>query len=201
MTRIYCKTCHRAEAGCICRFVCPVDNQPLVVLLQHPSEVKQSKGTVALLQLSLKRCVVFIGQDFSQHQGLTQIIDQYKNNISLLYPSEQANSLVREHYQPGPSQDQCIILLDGTWKKAYRMYMMSKKLHSIRQVSLPDGMIGQYLIRKTKKNNALSTLEASCYALAIIENVPLKYQHLLNKFVAFNQFQLSFLPPAHQPDT
>ena len=107
-------------------------------------------------------------------------------------------------------------------EKAYRMFMLSSNLQKLEQVCLPDELAnsGQYLIRKVAKRNALSSLEACCFALALIEGelteaelVEKKseetesistsqavncglYQNLLDNFAQFNQFQLSFRPSA-----
>ncbi|MDX2369037.1 MAG: DTW domain-containing protein, partial [Colwellia sp.] len=113
-----------------------------------------------------------------------------------------------------------LIILDGTWKKAYRMFMLSPNLQALKQVCLPDALAnsGQYLIRKVAKKNALSSLEACCFALALLDNELREnkldenqlgdsilnnmkqsvdcglYQNLLKKFTEFNKFQLSFRP-------
>jgi DTW domain-containing protein YfiP len=92
-----------------------------------------------------------------------------------------------------------LILLDGTWKKAYKMFKLSKNLCGLPQISLPEALAsaGQYHIRKVAKKNALSSLEACCYALELFEKND-KYQQLIDKFVEFNAFQLSFRPQEHQ---
>ncbi len=97
-------------------------------------------------------------------------------------------------------------------KKLIVCLCYQKNLHSLAQICLPESIAnsGQYLIRKVAKKNALSSLEATCYALALLEgelsismlNIELgeskycidakRYQPLLNKFSQFNQFQLSF---------
>ena len=111
------------------------------------------------------------------------------------------------------TKELCLIILDGTWKKAYRMFALSENLQSLPQVCLPESLAnsGEYVIRKVAKKNALSSLEACCYALALLERNPVsyidsnivpnvehldlhRYQPLLNKFSQFNQFQLSFRP-------
>ena len=200
MSRQYCCQCQRPEKSCICHFMTDVSNAVHVVVLQHPSEVSQSKGTLALLAGSLKSCSVLIGEDFSDDEILKQLLAQYKNNIYLLYPSDEASEVsaiagsLSGQKAPSILDKRCIILLDGTWKKAYRMYMLSKNLHQIPHICLPADLTGRYLIRKTAKKNALSTLEACSYALGIMEGNPKKYQYLLEQFVQFNQFQLSFLP-------
>jgi len=170
---------------------------PHVVVLQHPGEVGQTKGTLPLLAGSLQSCSVLVGEDFCEHEELKAILEQYRDNIYLLYPSEEAVELGAGELFAGPGASgtkTCIILLDGTWKKAYRMYMLSKVLHQIPHLCLPGNLTGRYLIRKTAKKNALSTLEACCYALGLMENNPEKYTGLLEMFLKFNQFQLSFHP-------
>jgi hypothetical protein len=100
--------------------------------------------------------------------------------------------------------------------------MLSSNLQVLKQVCLPDSLAnnGQYLIRKVAKKNALSSLEACCFALALIEDELAEpevadktlgdkasnelnqlincglYQNLLGNFAQFNQFQLSFRPSA-----
>ncbi|WDE13753.1 tRNA-uridine aminocarboxypropyltransferase [Thalassomonas haliotis] len=196
MSRQYCCQCQRPEKACICHLMTDVDNIPHVVVLQHPSEVGQTKGTLPLLAGSLKSATVLVGEDFCEHEELKQLLEHYRDNIYLLYPSEDALTLGSGQYVAGQaiSGKSCIILLDGTWKKAYRIYMLSKVLHQIPHLCLPADLTGRYQIRKTAKKNALSTLEACCYALGIIENNPQKYRNLLEQFVKFNQFQLSFHP-------
>ena len=164
-----------------------------MVILQHPSEIKQSKGTVSLLQQSLTQCEVLIGEDFSENEALTTLLSHYADNIALLFPSEDAieinfpKEIISKISYKAKKYDitdvQCIVILDGTWKKAYKMFMVNPCLHQIKHFVLPEGIESQYHIRKTKKNNALSSLEACCHALAMLENEQEKYQVLINKFI------------------
>jgi len=206
--RALCQHCQRPEKTCICAFVTPVNNDIHVVVLQHPSECSQTKGTIALLAKSLCSCQVIVGEDFSDNEQLRQVFVKYQ--ALLLYPSENAQELSGElnnlpQYHALENQNPnniikpyCLIILDGTWKKAYKMFMLSKALKQLPQVCLPAAQAnaGQYHIRKVDKKNALSSLEACCYALALLEDTE-KYQKLIKKFVKFNQFQLSFRPKHH----
>ncbi|TWX71868.1 DTW domain-containing protein [Colwellia demingiae] len=235
MSRTLCPCCQRPPKACICTFIADIENDIHLVVLQHPSEVSQTKGTVALLAKSLQSCQVIVGESFDEEASFLQMMEQYQ--LVLLYPGEQAQTLDQNLVMKLTNHDQsneniethaksntnteakplCLLILDGTWKKAYRMFMLSTKLQQLPQVCLPDYLAntGQYLIRKVAKKNALSSLEASCYALALLEqsteqiydsaeqgndSVPItpehagKYQPLLEKFQQFNQFQLSFRP-------
>ncbi|MEW6992561.1 tRNA-uridine aminocarboxypropyltransferase [Colwelliaceae bacterium 6441] len=197
MSRPYCSSCQRPQVSCICHLTFSTKNNVHVVVLQHPSEEHQTKGTVKLLEQSLSSCQVFIGEDFSQHQGLIEVLNQYKRNTVLLYPSDKATVLqgeLNENMTKINQKIECIILLDGTWKKAYRLYMMNSALHKIPHCVLPDSLKGEYQIRKTKKHGALSTLEACCYGLGMIEKQPENYLGLLEQFKKFNVMQLAFLP-------
>lgn len=203
MSRVLCQQCQRPEKACICAFTVAIDNHIPVIVLQHPSEVKQSKGTVSLLQQSLANCEVIVGETFADSDILRQRLIQYADKIVLLYPSKQALTLnfpalnitdnnQSKDIEPKLSEIKCIIILDGTWKKACRMFMSNACLRNIKHIVLPQGIASLYEIRKTKKDHALSSLEACCHALARVENEPEKYQNLLNSFVKFNQFQQSF---------
>jgi DTW domain-containing protein YfiP len=178
MSRILCRQCQRPTIACICDFIGKIDNPTAVLVLQHPSEVKQSKGTVALLSRSLSHCQVIVGEDFSLHAELNLLLANHQ--VLLLYPSAQAQVLtlakneLDNTYINGDNNSQqpkLLIILDGTWKKAYRMFMLSSNLQALNQVCLPDILAnsGQYLIRKVAKKNALSSLEACCFALALLE--------------------------------
>ncbi len=211
MSRKLCQECQRPERACICGFTADIVNQVHVAILQHPSEVSQTKGTVALLARTLRSCQVIVGENFNSSDALQRLIEQYQ--LLLLYPGEQAQELshgftrklaeTKNNDKLSNNKALCLLILDGTWKKAYRMFMLTTKIHELPQVCLPESLAnaGQYHIRKVAKKNALSSLEACCYALALLEHSHEfkisvsnagKYQLLLEKFKQFNQFQLSF---------
>ena len=193
MSRQCCQQCQRPQTACVCRFTCKINNQVQVIVLQHPKEQGQSKNTVTLLQGSLTKCQVFIGETFQQNTALIELIESFQGNIALLYPSEQAivlSETAENNCQQTPLA--AIIIIDATWKKAYKMYQLNSFLQQMLHLTLPANMPSYYQIRKTSKVNALSSLEACCYALTYLESCPDKYQPLLNNFINFNNFQLSF---------
>ncbi len=192
MSRSICLACNRPKVACICAFTVPVANQVEVVILQHPREVNHTKGTLPLLSKSLAKCRVIVAESFDDNQELLQTLNQHTDSAHLLYPSEDAESLVAEPSADALANITCLVLLDATWRKAYKMYQLSQVLHALPHIKLPDDIQSLYQIRKTSKEGALSTLEACCHALSKIEGSAEKYQPLLNSFVQFNQFQLSF---------
>jgi len=202
MSRILCQQCHRPIKTCICQFTTQITNNISVIILQHPNEVSQTKGSLTLLANSLSKCTVIVGEDFSENEQLNQLIATYDQQIYLLYPHDKAITLALEYTAKDTINNQvnntintenaCLILIDATWKKAYRMFMLSKNLQSLTKLQLPYGFQSHYAIRKTSVSNGLSTLEACCYALSLLEKNETKYQLLIEKFKLFNQFLLSF---------
>ena len=93
MSRALCQHCQRPKNACICAFAVNITNDIPVVVLQHPNEVSQSKGTVSLLTQSLTQCEVIVGENFSDCATLLHRLKQYEGNIALLYPSEHATTL------------------------------------------------------------------------------------------------------------
>ncbi|GAW95146.1 MULTISPECIES: tRNA-uridine aminocarboxypropyltransferase [Colwellia] len=226
MSRTLCPSCHRPKIACICAFTTDIANDTHLVVLQHPSEECHTKGTVTLLAKSLRKCQVLVGEIVDTMPSFLSVMAQYQP--VLLYPGEQAHVLdinllaQLTNHRSSAEKNQyiiadntkpiCLVILDATWKKAYRMFMLSTTLQHLPQVCLPEHLAnaGQYHIRKVAKKNALSSLEASCYALALLEqgneDLPVspkhagKYQPLLEKFQQFNQFQLSFRPEHKTPE-
>ncbi len=216
MSRIICNKCQRPEKTCICHLFVTVDNDVDVIILRHPKEANHSKGTAPLLLNSLTNSSVIEGEDFNDNDVLNNILSDVNRKCCLLYPSEQAiditvfsnANLNSEGHEAIGSNKTCtnkisldkistekmttLILLDATWKKAYRMYMLSKNLQTLTHLVLPAHIESEYKIRKTSKENGLSTLEATVHALSYLEKSQNKYKELLENFVKFNQIQLSY---------
>ena len=49
LKRLICPVCLRPQSTCICQWIMPPAHQVEVVLLQHPLEVNNAKGSARLL--------------------------------------------------------------------------------------------------------------------------------------------------------
>lgn len=194
MKREICTQCERPQKACLCRFIQQVSNDIDVVVLQHPKEVNHAKGTLPLLSQSLSRCKTIVTECADDSEAFKSLINEHLNSCYVLYPSDNAISLINNNKFGAALPISCLVLLDATWRKAYKMYQVSSLLKKLPHLMLSGEFDSLYSIRKTDKKDALSTLEACCHALAVLENAPKKYDPLLNSFVQFNQFQLSFRP-------
>lgn len=194
MSRKVCDKCGRPEVGCICHLFVQICNRVAICILQHPTEVTQTKGSVSLLANSLTNCQVLIGEDFSNNEELQEFLMRNEDSVALLYPDEKAIAINSSAnvVKTGGKKISALILLDGTWKKAYKLYAKNPFLLKLPTVKLTDGYESLYATRKTGKAGALSTLEACCHALSCLEHNDIKYKPLLNSFKQFNDLLLSF---------
>ncbi len=181
MSRSFCYRCHRAKVNCLCDHIKPQDNQISVILLQHPDEVSHARGSGVILKLGLSQLTCWVGEDFSEHEGLRLITEQNQGRIALLYPGEQACNL--DQGLPA-SQPQVLIVIDASWRKAYRIYQLCPMLQLIPKVSFDDQRQSNYRIRKAPAQGQLSTVESVVTALRLLEGKPQGYSQLIQVFEA-----------------
>lgn len=194
--RLRCTTCLRPQSSCICRWITPVAHQVEVLILQHPLEVDNPKGTARLLQLSLPSSRLLTGEVFAA--GDWQPPGSTRHNL-LLYPdlpSDRAAGWPEPPaLAPGLQQDPSqlrLILLDGTWRKSRKMLYLNPWLLHLPRLSLQGLPASNYLIRRAHKPDQLSTLEAACAALAQLEGDAEKFQPLLAAFDGFVAQQMAY---------
>lgn len=198
-----CIVCDKALAACICQHITVIDSDIELIILQHPGEVKNAIGTARILNLSLPQCQIIIGENFTDNQQLNAILDDPKRQCYLLYPKDE--SIAAEHLvqhmdgiaeatDPDAKVKRTFILLDGTWRKAFKMYQSSANLHAIPAVRLNAEQASQYTIRQTSIEGGLSTVEAGFLLLSTLEQDKQKYQPLISAFEYMVNFQIAQMP-------
>lgn len=154
-------------------------------------------GTARILTLSLSNSRCFVGEDFSEHEALNALLSEPNVEHWVLFPGEGAQSYeqVRTRLQQAePKVRLRVILLDGTWKKAYKMWQLSTNLHALPKVALPTDLVGNYRIRKSPSANSLSTVEAGYHILRLLEPRQ-DFTPLINTFEKMIDFQIAQMPP------
>ena len=165
-SRAFCSECDFLKSRCLCDTLKSTPNNIHLIILQHPSETKHPLNTVRIMKKSFKEMTVIVGEDFHNDISLNTLICDPKNECALLYPGE-ASVVLDSHFKSRSLTH--IILIDGTWRKAKKIFMLSKNLHALPSYRLATTANSDYLIRKSPHKNALSTLEATVHALQYIE--------------------------------
>lgn len=184
--RASCPYCGFILARCLCDTLRSIPNKTHLLILQHKSEPDHALNTVALMKKSFQNLTVLVGEDFSDHKTLNELIETNQKSLALLYPSEKSSVLNEQTYNNELTH---LILIDGTWKKAHKIFILSKNLHKLPCLKLEVSTSSQYKIRSSKLEHSLSTLEASIIALAVIEK-DLGTQSLTESFKKMIGFQI-----------
>ncbi|KAG0580092.1 hypothetical protein KC19_4G146200 [Ceratodon purpureus] len=100
----------------------------------------------------------------------------------LLFPSDKAIDLVPELCE-GEDCPTHLIVLDGTWSKAKRIYFENLWLHKLQHYNLPLSVPSMYgSVRREPKVGCLSTVESIVFALKLLEPATVGLDSLLEVF-------------------
>ncbi len=195
MVSRYCSQCGKAIKACICPYITSLHSEVELIILQHPSEEHRPMGTARILSLSLNQHHHIIGEDFSENEELNTLLADTDFRHYILYPNENALEVDRDVLITEFDQRKLrIILLDGTWKKAFKMWQLSANLQQLPTLSLSTDLTGNYRIRKAPSDNSLSTVEAGFHVLTLLQ--PDKdFTPLLKAFNQMVDFQIAQMPP------
>ena len=193
LKRPYCPHCQRPLTACLCTLACALTSPWPVVILQDPTEARQAKGSVPLLQACLQPVTVWIGDDFSQHAGLNALLQDPQLAPLLVYPGHEAHSAAH-HQATLAGRTPCFVLLDGTWRKSLKLLHSHPALASLPRLTLATPTQSDYHIRKSPRADGLSTFEAVSAILGEWSGNPTAYAPLSDSFQAWMQRELARLP-------
>lgn len=189
MSRPQCSRCLRPTAHCLCPLIPSLDSRTRVLLLQHPSEVNHALNTARLAALGLNNTQLVVGEVFDDLPALLNVPGY---QARLLFPADDAQPL--QGYGPS-DQPLLLVVPDGTWRKAKKMLHLNPLLAALPRVTLADGAVSRYRLRKAPGPGALSTIEAIVQALQVLE-APTCFKALLKPFDALIEGQIAAMGPA-----
>lgn len=162
--RAYCYRCMRVSPMCLCGAFPTCDNRTQIHVLQHDRERRHAFGTVRLLKIGLRNLVVHrmpadSGAQFAKPAA-------FPDDAGVLYPGPGSLDLAELPADQCPKK---LVVIDGTWSQAHRMYRDSPWLQRLPRYSLKPIEPSRYRIRKEPRHECLSTLESTAMALEMIE--------------------------------
>lgn len=200
--------CLRPQRTCICRLVTPIAHSVEVLILQHPLEVANAKGSARLLHLCLPHSRLAVGEAFPERQLRELLFEPFPDAQAAAPAPRQAILLYPERPEDdagGTAAPACagdaapghlrLVILDGTWRKSRKMLHLNPLLQQLPRMPLRNAPASQYLIRKAHAPDQLSTLEAAAHALMRLEHDDGKYLPLFKAFDEFVTQVASFAKP------
>lgn len=188
---IRCPSCLVGQDNCICHarslHTAPVD----FVLLMHRDEILKPTNTGRLIADILpQNTFAFCWERQEPPAALALLLNDKQRVCVLVFPGENSQPINKLMTQSLCGQQRLtLILLDGTWKQARKMYNRSDWLQHLACVSC-QAIEGHYRLRQAAHQGCLSTAEAAISLLQELEVTPAAEQ-LQTYFSLFNQRYLA----------
>ena len=129
-----------------------------VIILQDPKEAKHALSSAPILAKSINGARLIIGEIFNPIELLGH---DWQEDSLLVFPNEDSLSsetAIQKDFK-------FLILLDGTWRKVARLMHLNPWLAELPSFAINTNKTSEYKIRKSPRDDGLSTIEAAVFAL------------------------------------
>ncbi|MFT6056992.1 MAG: DTW domain-containing protein YfiP [Pseudohongiellaceae bacterium] len=170
--RKICSACQYPTVVCVCSAITQIAVDVEIIILQHPYEKNRAKNTARLISLVVPDAIVVVGESAADFEQIKQRLTDRESagrRVAVLFPSPDS-TILSENLKTASNPVQTLILIDGTWRKAKKMWQLNPWLWSLGVFRLEAGSESRYRIRKGSEAGGLSTLEAAALALEIVED-------------------------------
>jgi len=158
-----------------------------VVVLQHPDESSHARGSAIIAELGLQQYTCWVGEDFSAHAPLQQLLQAHADELVLVFPAEHARDLQQVKTE---KPIKLLLFIDASWRKARKIWQINPQLQRLNCCYIEPSQPSAYRIRKVPQPGYLSTLESIVETLRIVEDAPTAYQPMLELFTQMIDFQI-----------
>lgn len=159
--RAVCTRCLRPHTTCLCQWIAPTTHTVDVVVLQHPLEVHNAKGSARLLHLSLPNSRLLVGEVFDPqvlHDGQPPPPDaaaRCHRQAVLLYPQPRGSAapgLPRRRVDARPAARPRTVAPGRAGRHVAQEPQVARpqslRLQALPRLALRDPPPSRYLIRK-----------------------------------------------------
>lgn len=192
-----CARCLRA--ACVCAALqwpgVPVATPVELLILQHPREQREAKGSARLLHLAVAGSRLLVGDDWAVPPPMAT-----PRTELLLYPPtpDDAALAMPPPVDPtllAPPQALRLVVIDGTWRKARRMLYGSPWLQGLPRLALRAPPASRYPLRRARGADQRSTFEAALLGLQMLAPDPAAAAALWQVFDRFVAAARESVPP------
>lgn len=183
-----CERCLLAQNLCICPWRAHTESRVDLVLLLHHDEIFKPTNTGRLIADVLPRqTLAFEWSRTQPAPALLNLLADPARQCLVIFPAASGDNRPVYHQSPPLSVGKVLtlILLDGTWKQASKMFRASPWLAQVPAWSPEGELPGQYRIRQAARAGQLATAEAAALVLQLSGEVAAA-QTLLDYFTVFH---------------
>lgn len=166
---IRCQYCQVAEAFCLCSHQPDISSDIAVMLLVSDNEVFKPSNTGRLIVDTIKESYVYQWSRTEPDAEMLALLANPAYQPIIIFPDEYVDDekrLVGEDVgNILQGKTPLIILLDGSWREARRIFRKSPYLDHLPVLSVNPETISQYMMRQSDKEQHLSTAEVATLVL------------------------------------
>ena len=153
----HCARCLLLQEICVCGVLPRIDARTEIVLIRHLTERKltSNTGRFAALSLPNSRILQYGGGEAFDAAPIRA------PRTALLYCSGPPRTL--------PFVPERLVVLDGSFRQARRMYKRVPELRDLPELSLPAPNVTPTRLRQPTQPEGMSTIEAIAAALSLLE--------------------------------
>ena len=182
---IYCVQCHFHSGQCFCEQLVPVESNIRFTIIMHHREYHLTSNTGRLGRNTLQDCDIILRGLEDSAINWSEIIKPEEDTY-ILYPGEGAIEATKENIKLTSDKKVHLIVPDGSWRQASKVYKREKALRGIPCIMLPQrNYVSNYFLRKAPQENYLCTYEAMSKVVEELESSDLasKMDHNLKQLV------------------
>ncbi|GIU40251.1 MULTISPECIES: tRNA-uridine aminocarboxypropyltransferase [unclassified Shewanella] len=168
---IRCQSCLLAEKLCTCRYRKQIDSELGFMLIMYDDEVLKPSNSGRLIADIIPDTHAFIWSRSEPNRKMLSIINDPSYQPYVIFPSEYAveGQQVVDRVEPSllpAGKKPLLILLDGSWREAIKMFRKSEYLHHLPLFSFSPESTASYALRKGARDFQLGTAEVAALALS-----------------------------------
>jgi DTW domain-containing protein YfiP len=147
-----------------------------VSIILHVKELKLTSNTAHLIEKTLPQNAHAFVRGRMNEPFNAKDLDRGDHHPIFLFPNEEAIEL-SEYIKENPQDRYNLIVPDGTWSQARKVYAREPYLKNVKCVKISGVGESKYFLRKAPHPGMLSTYEAIAHALRVLEGEEV-YQQL-----------------------
>ncbi len=152
-------------------------------LLTHSEELKKANGTGAVvLETYAKHCTRLI---WERTQPAIELVNLPLHSTYLIYPQSDQEQTVAQDLTCPQGKIENLIILDGTWQQARKMYNRSSYLHTFPKYEI-NGETSIFKRRKNQVEGGLCTAETAAHLLKVFGEQDAG-ERIYQAFLSFNE--------------
>jgi DTW domain-containing protein YfiP len=180
-----CPRCRVNHTLCFCDAFDPFRISGKVSLVVHVRELKLTTNTAQFVREMLPEDSYFDVRGHVEGPLDMGAVVARPGTPLFLYPHEGATTLTAD-FAKSLTAPYHLIVPDGSWQQARKVYDREPALQNVQCVSLPEGLVGEYRLRQARFPHWVSTYEAVAHALGVLEGEETK-ERLMALFRVFVQ--------------